>query len=161
MKTADSITENLRDAWIPAIYREKVRTGRTRSYEMDIPERENSPEILFTLLGIELRVGKRRFACPDLATARYLQTFARLGCRGVAIPYDITKISVLADELEVAWHRLLLENQESNAGKSPQAIGRSRSALIKEIRAQISEIGAGEKMPEFRSSTTQKRRDGQ
>lgn len=152
----DAATENLRDAWIPAIYREKVRTRRTRSYEMDIPERENSPEILFTLLGIELKVGKRRFACPDLATARYLQTFARLGCRGVAIPYDITKISVLADEIEVAWHKLMLRNEEANTGKSPQTIGRSRSALIKQIRAEIAEIGAGEKMPEFRKSTKQR-----
>lgn len=155
MKLAD--LEMFRDAWIPAIYREKVRNRRTRSYEMDIPERENQPEILFTLLGIELKVGKRRFTCPDLATARYLQTFARLGCRSVAIPYDITKISVLADELEVAWHKLLLQNEENNTGKSPQTIGRSRSALIKRIRTEIAEIGAGEKMPEFQNSTKQRK----
>ena len=151
MKTADAIIENLADAWIPAIYRDKVRTQRTRSYEMDIPERENSPEILFTLLGIELKVGKKRFACPDLATARYLQTFARLGCREVAIPYDITKISVVADELEVAWHKLILQNEDANQGKPPQTVGRSRSALFKQVRGEIGQIGAGEKMPEFRT----------
>jgi hypothetical protein len=157
MKTVDTIIEKLRDAWIPAIYREKVRTKRTRSYEMDIPERENQTEILFTLLGIELKVGKSRFACPDLATARYLRVFARLGCRSVAIPYDITKISTLADELEVAWHKLLLVNEQNNAGKSSQTVGRSRSALIKRIRAEIAEIGAGEKMPEFKNSTGQRK----
>jgi hypothetical protein len=153
----DTIIESLQDAWIPAIYREKVRTQRTRGYEMDVPERENTAEILFTLLGIELKVGKRRFACPDLATARYLRVFARLGCRGVAIPYDITKISMLADELEVAWHKLVLQNEESNKGKSPQTIGRSRSALIKQIRAEIAEIGAGSPMPEFKNSTKQRK----
>jgi hypothetical protein len=153
MKTA-SIIESLRDAWIPAIYREKVRTQRTRSCEMDIPERENSAEILFTLLGIELKVGKRRFASPDLATARYLRVFARIGCRSLAIPYDITKISMLADELEVAWHKLMLQNEQNNQGKSPQTVGRSRSALIKQIRTEIAEIGAGEKMPEFKTKAS-------
>ena len=144
------------DPWIPSIYREKVRTQRTRSYEMEIPERENSAEILFTLLGIELKVGKRRLACPDLATARYLRVFARLGCRSVAIPYDITKISVLADEFEVAWHKLVLKNEQHNRGKLPQAVGRSRAAIIRQVRAEISEIGAGEKMPEFKRSTKQR-----
>lgn len=146
--------ENLRDAWIPAIYREKVRTQRTRSYELDVPEKENVAEILFTLLGIELKVGKNRFACPDLATARYLMVFARLGCRDVAIPYDITKISVLADELEVAWQRLLLVHEEANAQMSPQTRGRSRSTLIKLVRNEIAEIGAGDKMPEFKTKAT-------
>ena len=151
-----ALIESLCDVWIPAIYRDQVRTQRTRSYEMEIPERENAPEILHTLLGIELKVGKRRFACPDLATARYLMVFARLGCRNVAIPYDITKISVIADELEVAWHKLVLKNQEFNRGKPSQAVGRSRVALIKQVRAEIAEIGAGEKMPEFKRSTKQR-----
>src|SRR5215203_1055127 len=151
-----SIVETLHDCWIPAIYGEKIRTQRTRSYEMDIPERENSAEILFTLLGIELKVGKKRFACPDLATARYLTVFARLGCRSVAIPYDITKISVLADELEVAWHKLVLKNQETNREKSPQALGRSRAALIRSGREEIAAAGAGPQMPEFKRSIKQR-----
>ncbi|MEO7672752.1 MAG: hypothetical protein ABIU09_01575, partial [Pyrinomonadaceae bacterium] len=71
--------EALGDNWIPGIYRQKVRTQRTRSFTMDVPERENAAEILHTLLGIELKVGKRRFSCPDLATARYLRVFARIG----------------------------------------------------------------------------------
>lgn len=151
-----SIVETLRDSWIPLIYREKIRTQRTRSYEMDIPERENSAEILFTLLGIELKVGKKRFACPDLATARYLTVFARLGCRSVAIPYDITKISVLADELEVAWHKLVLKNEEANREKLPQAVGRSRAALIRQVRKEIEAAGAGPQMPEFKRSIKQR-----
>lgn len=150
---AASLTEDLQDAWIPAIYREKIRTQRTRSYEMELPERENGAEILFTLLGIELKVGRRRFACPDLATARYLSVFARVGCREVAIPYDITKISVLADELEVALQRLLLLI-DSNSKATPQARGRVRSALLRQVRNELSEIGAGEKMPEFKTKAT-------
>lgn len=151
-----SIIEKLHDVWIPTIYREKVRPQRTRSFAMDVPERENSAEILHTLLGIELKVGKNRFSCPDLATARYLRVFARIGCRNVAIPYDITKISVLADELEVGWHKLLLILEESVKQKSPQAKGRARSILIREMRVEIAELGAGDAMPEFKNSTRQR-----
>ena len=147
---------NLKDYWIPLIYSEKVRKQRTRSFELDVPERENTAEILFTLLGIELKVGKNRFSCPDLATARYLRVFARIGCRNIAIPYDITKISVIADELEVAWHKLLLLHDRSTGEKSPQAKGRARSALIRELRREINELGAGDAMPEFKNSTRQR-----
>lgn len=156
MKTILSITEKLREAWIPDIYREKVRVQRTRSYDLEIPERENSAEILFTLLGIELKVGKKRFSCPDLATARYLCVFARLGCRTVAIPYDITRISVLADELEVAWQKMVLLHAESTGKLSPQARGRTRAALVRKVREEIAAIGAGDKMPEFKNSTRQR-----
>src|SRR5690349_2999275 len=93
---------------IADIYSQKIRTIRTRSCALEIPERENEVAILHTLLGIELKVGSHRFACPDLPTARYMRVFARLGCREFAIPYDITKISTLADELETSWHRTLL-----------------------------------------------------
>lgn len=148
--------KSLKDDWIPRIYAEKIRPQRTRSFELDVPERENSAEILYTLLGIELKIGKRRFGCPDLATARYLRVFARIGCRNIAIPYDITRISVLADELEVAWHKLLLIHGEGAKQKSPQANGRARSALIRKIRTEIAEIGAGEVMPAFNQSTKQR-----
>ena len=157
MANTASIIESLRgDTWIPAIYREKVRTQRTRSFEMAIAERENAAEILFTLLGIELKVGKLRMACPDLATARYLSVFARLGCREIAVPYDITKISVLADELEVAWQKMLLVHDQTVGNVSPSAFGRSRAAVIRKVREELNEIGAGSRMPEFRTTTRQR-----
>ncbi|MEP6900767.1 MAG: hypothetical protein ABJA66_03395, partial [Actinomycetota bacterium] len=109
-----------------------------------------------TLLGIELKIGNKRFSCPDLSTARYLQVFARIGCQEVAIPYDITKISMLADELEIAWHKTLLFFEELTKSKIASAKGRMRSGLIKEIRMEIEEIGAGSLMPEFRQSTKQR-----
>jgi len=135
----DDIKSRLAADWLPSIYAKRVRTQRTRSISLEIAERENSAEILYTLLGIELKVARRRISCPDLATARYLRVFARLGCRDFAIPYNITKISVIADELETAWQRaaLLIEDK------------RSRSTVIKSIRKEIAEIGAGNPMPEF------------
>ncbi len=150
------IREMLGSDWIPLIYAEKVRPQRTRSFAMDIPERENEAEILYTLLGIELKVGKIRFSCPDLATARYLRVFARIGCPSVAIPYDITKISVLADELEVGWQKLLLIHEENCRQMLPNVARRARSALIKGVRVEIAELGAGDAMPTFKNSTRQR-----
>lgn len=147
MTKLNELRETLADQWIPEMYK-KIRLMRTRSLEMIIPERENSPEIFHTLLGIELKVGKTRIACPDLATARYLCVFARIGCREVAVPYDISKISLIADDLETAWQRMNLFFRDAKP--------RARSVIIREIRKEISEIGAGELMPEFKQSTKQR-----
>lgn len=136
--------------WLPTIYEKKIRSQRTRSYKLDIAARENRPEIQYTLLGIELKVGRKRFACPDLATARYLRVFARVGARELAIPYDITQISGIADELETSWQRvlLLLEKNKANA---------SRTKLVKTIRDGINAIGPGEAMPAFDRQTRQRK----
>lgn len=157
MEIANEIREKLGGEWLAAIYREKVRTQRTRAYQLEVPPNENRAEIQHTLLGIELKVGNNRFACPDLSTARYLQIFARIGCTEIAVPYDITKISHLADELESSWHKIILIFEESVKDKIASAKGRLRSALIKEIRTEIEEIGAGSLMPEFKQSTKQRK----
>src|SRR5690606_18750554 len=111
------------------------------------------PEILHTLLGVELKIGRRRIACPDLSTARYLRVFARLGCRKFAILYDISRIPAAADELESAWHRTMLNFNARTADAAPQTKGRLRAALIREIREELRRIGAGEKMPLFNKPT--------
>ena len=111
---------------------------------------------MHTLLGIELKVGRRRFACPDLATARYMLVFARLGCRDFAIPYDITRISLLADALETAWHRTTLILETATKELSDQQRARERTRLLRSIRTEIAEIGPGGQMPEFKQSTKQR-----
>lgn len=156
MDIAFEIKEKLGEKWLAEIYRDKIRTLRTRAYSLSIPEKENSAEIQHTLLGVELKVGNIRLACPDLSTARYLQVFARLGCQEIAIPYDITKISTLADELESSWQRIILHFGEITVGKIPPAVGRMRSGLVKDIRIELDQIGAGEKMPQFKQSTKQR-----
>src|SRR5687767_15833301 len=105
---AARLKAELKDAWLPLIYRDRIRRLRTRSYHFEgLPIRPRI-EIQHTLLGVELKLGRRRLLCPDLATARYLSVFARIGCGTVAVPYDITGISHLADQLESSWHRMLL-----------------------------------------------------
>lgn len=154
MSSSSEVHVQLADAWIPKIYADQVRSQRTRSYELAVPARENPATIQYTLLGIELKVGKRRFACPDLALARYLRTFARLGCTEFAVPYDITKISDIADELEIAWHRTLLIIDAETESLSVSARSRFRNGILREIRNEIGEIGAGPIMPEFVMKTS-------
>lgn len=151
--SAQQIREQLGDAWLPRIYRERILKLRTRSYHF---ETANSPKriiIQHTLLGVELKVGRKRLLCPDLATARYLSVFARLGCKDVAVPYDITKISQLADELESSWYRMLLLADQTGKNQSASFKTRVRGSLIATIRAEITAAGAGTRIPEFKQST--------
>ncbi len=156
MAFIDNIRNSLGDEWLPIIYRERIRTQPTRSIKLDIPTRENKADIQYTLLGIELKVGKRRFSCPDLSTARYLRVFARFGSVEFAIPYDITKISTAADELETSWQRLVLNLEEYFAGRPAAVLSRARSSLVKTVRNDIAEIGSGEAMPLFDRETRRK-----
>jgi hypothetical protein len=134
---------------IPAIYRDKIRPQRTRQYELRAPAKKAPVEILHTLLGIELKVGNRRLLCPDLATARYLSVFARLGCPLIAVPYDITQISWIADELESSWHRMMLLIDHLTDGRSERLRAMVRRRLIGEARSAIDSLGAGSRFPEF------------
>lgn len=149
------IEAKLGTEWLPEIYRSRIRSQRTRAHSLDIPSRQNEAEILHTLLGVELKVGRRRFPCPDLATARYLSVFARIGCRKFAVPYDITRISPLADELELGWQRALLLCGEGTRGDA-SAESRLRSALTSRVRRDIEDIGPGPAMPEFNQRTRQR-----
>jgi hypothetical protein len=157
MKPAAALKESVGEKWIPAIYRDQIRVLRTRSFQLGITARKNDPEILYTLLGIELKVGRKRISCPDLSTARYLRVFARIGMETVAVPYDISKIAALADELESSWQYTLLLLERSNLEKTQAERGRIFSALKRSMREEINEIGAGAAMPEFKQTTKQQK----
>jgi len=152
---ASAIETKMGDSWLPRIYRDRILRMRTRAYEFPALPKRAAPRIHHTLLGIELKVGRRRMLCPDLATARYLAVFARAGCQAVAIPYDITKISQIADELESSWHRMFLLLEEITRDESLRA--RTRRVLVNRVRAEIESAGAGTRVPEFAQSTKQRR----
>jgi hypothetical protein len=153
---AQKLQEQLGEAWLPRIYRERILKLRTRSYQFENAKPSERVVIQHTLLGVELKVGRRRLLCPDLATARYLSVFARLGCTAVAVPYDITKISHLADEFESSWYRMLLLVEQEARTESARFKGRLRGLLIAKIRTEIEEAGPGARVPEFRQSTKQR-----
>ena len=156
MDIAADIAVALADDWLPVIYRDKIRAQRTRSLKVEVPARENNAEIQYTLLGIELKIGKHRFACPDLATARYMRVFARFGCSDFAIPYDISKIFATADELETSWQRTLLILGSLVQDKPARTAASLRTRLVKAIRTQIEAIGPGDAMPAFDRQTRQR-----
>jgi len=151
-----NIEETMGDSWLPTVYRELILKIRTRSYEFPALPKQADPQIQHTLLGVELKVGRRRMLCPDLATARYLAVFARLGSQAVAIPYDITKIALVADELESSWHRMLLLADSMTADRTPAFRTRVRKQLIAKVRAEIAAAGPGPRIPEFKQTTRQR-----
>lgn len=155
---ASAIQASIGDSWLPRIYRERILKMRTRTYKFPVLPKNAAPQIHHTLLGIELKVGRRRMLCPDLATARYLSVFARIGCKAVAIPYDITKISHVADVLESAWHRLLLLADERTGQSTETFRARVRRLLMAKVRDEITLAGAGARTPEFGTSTKQRSR---
>jgi hypothetical protein len=156
MALNDEIVAFLKNEWIPLIYREKIRSLRTRAFELAVREKENEVDLVHTLLGIQLRAGNQMIACPELATARYLRVFARIGCTSVAVPYDITRISSLADELESAWQKTMLVFHDRTIQDIPQTKGRRRGLLVKLMRTEILRTGAGELMPDFDTETSQR-----
>ena len=155
----ESVKAELGDEWLPALYRERVRTLRTRSFQLPAAAKSGSDvEVQHTLLGVELRAGRRRVSCPDLATARYLAVFARAGCAQVAVPYDITKISLIADELERAWQRMMLLAEHRAAARTPAFRTRLKKFIVELARAEIEALGAGAAVPQFNQNTRQRRR---
>jgi hypothetical protein len=159
MAAAD-IEKQLADQQLSAIYAERIRTQRTRSFTLNATARAALPavEILHTLLGIELKIGKRRLSCPDWATARYLAVFARLGLAEVAVPYDITQISRLADDLESSWFRLHTLAEHASQGRSTRWRAMLVKALLNTQREAIAAAGAGPAIPQFIQNTKQRRK---
>jgi len=145
------------DGSVPSVYQERVLSQRTRRFEIGAAAKP--VEVLHTLLGIELKIGKRRLLCPDLATARYLLVFARLGVATVAVPYDITQISRTADELESAWHRTILLADHLTADRSARLRAIVHTRLVALAKAEIEQMGAGAARPTFIQNTRQRRRD--
>lgn len=143
---------------IEAIYRDRVLTQRTRSYSLRAPVKNTQVEILHTLLGIELKIGSRRLLCPDLATARYISVFARVGCESIALPYDITQVSRLADELDSSWHRTMLLVDHLTEGRSDRLRQTVRRRILGDLRKEIARLGPGAPFPKFNQNTRQRPR---
>lgn len=151
------IKRMLGEQQISAIYRDRIRSIRTRSYKLNGSTRKVVVEVMHTLLGVELKLGKRRLLCPDLATARFLAVFARLGVAETAVPYDITQISRLADDLESSWFRMLMLAEHLTVGRSERLRNRVIAGLIADQRREVAELGAGPAIPEFNQNTKQRR----
>ncbi|MFQ5929291.1 MAG: hypothetical protein ACE5MK_06305 [Acidobacteriota bacterium] len=85
-------------------YAGKVLSRRTRV--VSLLGRKCEPLILYTFLGFELKMARKRITCPDMSTARYLKIFAELGMPSIRIPYDPTQTGRLLVELELPLQRI-------------------------------------------------------
>lgn len=157
-EVAERVRATLGEQWIPRIYGEHILTGRTRRYLLGASNHKGAVEINYTLLGIELKIGRRRLLVPDWATARYLSVFARIGVDAVAVPYDITRISSLADELESSWQRMMMLAEHYSEQRSARFTARVKSRLKARLREELTALGAGRPYPEFATSTKVYRR---
>jgi hypothetical protein len=146
---ADEIRAVLAEGVLDLIYRDRVLSGRSRQYDLPRTGTGAQVEIIHTLLGIELKIGKRRLLCPDLATARYLSIFVRLGGGQVAVPYDITGISTIADEMESSLQRMMLLADVLTRDRSSRIRSMVKRRLASDSRQRIEEFGSGAKFPEF------------
>src|SRR5262245_33490954 len=154
---AGEVKRQLGGQLISVIYRDRIRAMRTRSYQLNASIRKAAVEVMSTLLGVELKIGKRRLLCPDVATARYLAVFARLGVAEVAVPYDITQVSQLADDLESSWYQMLTLVESLAVEQSDRFRNKVRAILIADERSGIIEAGAGPAIPQFNQNTKQRK----
>lgn len=91
-------------------YAESILPYRTRI--VSLLGQKCQPQIMYTFLGYELKLGRKRVTCPDISTARYLKIFAEIGMPWIKIPYDPTRTAGLLPDLEKNFYRikqLLLE----------------------------------------------------
>ncbi len=155
-EAATEIRQLLGDDWLGSIYRERIVPLRTRAVQVRPATRHEMVEPYHTLLGIELKIGRHRQYCPDLATARYLAVWSRAGCGEIALPYDISQISRLADDMESSWHRMLLLVGYTGAHRSVAFQSRVRSLLLAELQREVTCAGAGPAVPLFNQNTKQR-----
>ncbi|MBI4446252.1 MAG: hypothetical protein HY645_10125 [Acidobacteria bacterium] len=86
------------------LYRTQVLARRVRTVQL--LGRRCQPQIMYTFLGFEVKLGKKRVTCPDRSTARYLALFGATGVESIAIPYDPTETARLLPQLERAFEGL-------------------------------------------------------
>ncbi len=152
------VAQALGDRLLPNLYASQVLSQRTRRYNLfNTPcLRRPSVRIQHTLLGVELKVGRRRLTCPDVATARYLAVFAQLGVAAVAVPYDISQLPRIADDLETAWQQFLLTVEQRLQPYGGRTRVWVRNRLLDRVRHAIEALGAGAARPSFIQTTRQR-----
>lgn len=118
------------------LYSKRVLTTRHR--EVALRGRKCRAAIMHTLLGFEVKAGRKRITCPDLITARYLRAFAEIGLVTVRIPYDPTVTRRLVSEVESG-----LEGIRKASGEGPETCRKAYRKLRNQLRKAEQEQGTG------------------
>jgi len=135
-------TEKIRE--LVQMYAGRVLAVRHR--QVLLRGRKCRATIMHTLLGYEVKAGRKRITCPDLITARYLRAFAEIGLATVRIPYDPTVTKGMVSELES-----ILETIRNAAGQAPDSCRRAyrklRHVLQKAEQEQLTGILVSRRSP--------------
>ncbi len=137
---------------IGQLYVNRVLSQRTR--RVPLLGRKCQPHIMYTFLGFEVKMGRKRVTCPDMATARYLKIFAELGMDSVQIPYDPSQTARIVPLLETAFDRIKasLSKQECDRVQFQAVLRR----MYKELRDELKGGKKADRRPTFtqRGNTT-------
>ncbi|MGH9340159.1 MAG: hypothetical protein ACRD1R_11380 [Acidobacteriota bacterium] len=116
------------------IYREEILPQKTRA--VHLLGRKCEPRIMYTFLGFELKLGRKRINCPDISTARYLRIFAEIGMDSIRIPYDPTRTARLLPDLETPFFRIkeFLLQQDYPKAEHQQALRRVYKRIREGLR---------------------------
>lgn len=97
--------------------------------------RKCEPQIMYTFLGFEVKLGPKRLTCPDLTTARYLSVFGKLGAKSIEIPYDPSQTARLVPLIEASMQKIddLLESKETERVKQQRSMQRTYRSLRKRL----------------------------
>jgi len=105
------------------------RVLATRHREVSLRGRKCRATIMRTLLGYEVKAGRKRITCPDLTTARYLRAFAETGLGAIRIPYDPTVTRGMVEQLEA-----VIEKIREASGETPNGCRRAFRKLREQLR---------------------------
>ncbi len=112
------------------------RVLATRHRQVPLRGRKCRAAVMRTLLGYEVKAGRKRITCPDAVTARYLRAFAETGLAAVRIPYDPTVTRGMVSEVESALERI-----REAAGMAPGSCRKAyrwlRDRLLKAEQEQL------------------------
>lgn len=131
-------------------YAEQILSQKTRT--VLLLGRKCEPQVMYTFLGFELKLGPKRLTCPDMTTARYLRIFGRLGATSIEIPYDPTRTAGVLPRLEELTGTIdrLLAAGESEGPHHQRRVQR----IYRQIRQQLkaaelqSKRSRGENVPD-------------
>jgi hypothetical protein len=116
------------------LYASRVLAVRHR--QVSLRGRKCHATIMRTLLGYEVKAGRKRIGCPDLITARYLRVFAEIGLATVRVPYDPTKTRGMINVLEAK-----LEQIRKTASQAPDSCRKAYRKLRRQLlRAEQEEL---------------------
>jgi len=105
------------------------RVLAVRHREVSLRGRKCRATIMHTLLGYEVKAGRKRITCPDLTTARYLRAFAETGLAAIRIPYDPTVTRGIVSQAES-----ILEKIREASGQAPGGCRRAFRKLREQLR---------------------------